>query len=151
MSAARLYRSVVEELVYAALYRPELRQVALLFGSIDDEGVVVAGYTGLQETSGPFAALLDVMKDWKRIQARLGPGDVLVGWVWFEPGAAHELPPTLQIAHRTLFNLPAQVSVVVDPTRGSWCLYGASPEGNLTRASFQLIERGGATRQETPT
>lgn len=134
-----IHRSVVTELVYAALYRPTTFQAGLLLGQRSDAGVSIHGYTGLQQTLGPFAHLLETLRDWGRMQARLSEGEDFVGWVCFDPTWSEALPANIQVVHRTLFNLPHQVTALINPTDGFWGLYGAASDGSLTPVPFHLV------------
>ena len=116
--AAYLWSAVAEELIYAALYRAERLQIALLLGDVrrgpGGPFVEIKGYTELATYPDHDTYIEELNADWQlthnRIQ-RTYPGLRIVGWVSMRAGSQGVISAEEQIVHRTFFNLPHQVAV----------------------------------------
>lgn len=126
---------VVEELAYAARYRPTSYQAGVLLGHTNDDGSVrVAAYTDLSTLDGPFIFLREMLTDWEPLQRRakrLAPELEIVGWVSFWPEHDASLGTIEAMVHRTFFNLPFQTTVCIDSATETVLAYGADPDGEL--------------------
>ncbi|MFT6399695.1 MAG: hypothetical protein ACJAYU_004464 [Bradymonadia bacterium] len=126
---------VVEELAYAARYRPASYQAGVLLGQTDEDGGVrVAAYTDLSTLDGPFIFLKEMLSGWEPLQRRarqLAPELEIVGWVSFWPDHDASLGTVEAMVHRTFFNLPFQTTVCIDSASETLAAYGTDTDGEL--------------------
>lgn len=126
---------VVDELAYAARYRPGSYQAGVLLGRTEDDGSVrVAAYTDLATLDGPSIFLREMLADWEPLQRRarrLAPDLDIIGWVSLSPDHDASLDAIEAMVHRTFFNLPFQTTVCIDPASGTLAAYGVDEAGEL--------------------
>lgn len=148
--AARVYLwgDVIEELVYAALERPDVMQSALLSGQHyqgpDGPFVEVRGYADLSRYDSASEILRELNDDWTLLNNRVerqGEGLRLVGWALLEARATNQLSRAAQVVHRTFFNLGFQLLVEVDPAERRIAVYGFDERGCLINTPFYLVRR----------
>lgn len=130
---------VASELAFAARYRPDSYQACVLLGTPADDGLAVRGFIDLAATDGPFLFLRTLAEDWAPMQrrARRAGADLEpVGWASFRDGAADALTPAEQLVHRTFFNRPHQITLLIDPTNERMRAFGADASGELVPVSL---------------
>lgn len=145
-SAVYIWQDVLSELAYAARYRPAEYQTALLTGTQRVGGVggavLVQGFCELSTAAGPLAFAAELVSDWNMVVNRLrhtNSGLKLLGWVSMRRDSQGLLHESEQFVHRTLFNLPHQLTVVLDPLHEKIGVWGADSQGFLVNLGFNLV------------
>jgi hypothetical protein len=141
-----IWQDVIAELAYAARFRPDVYQTALLSGTQRVGGtgsaVLVQGFCELSSVAGPLAFAAELVSDWTMVVNRLrhaSPALKLLGWVTVRRDSHGLLHDSEQFVHRTLFNLPHQLTVVLDPVHEKIGVWGADPQGFLVNLGFNLV------------
>jgi hypothetical protein len=144
--AVYIWRDVLAELCRAAALRPEAFQTALLIGTVRDAaagaGLLVQGYAELGTWTSESAFLEDTEGDWTLILNRLrrtNPSMRPLGWVCMRPDTGGALQPWDEFVHRSLFNLPFQVTLTIDGRDESCALWGPDALGYLVNIGFNLV------------
>lgn len=112
---------VAAELAYAAEYRPDAYQACILIGRPTPTGADVVGFTDLAAADGAMDFLRELAADWTPMQrrvARTGSDLEVVGWASIRPHSQGRVDDAEALVHRTFFNLPHQVTLVIDPATG---------------------------------
>jgi hypothetical protein len=153
MGAARVagagiyvWQDVLSALVYAAQFRPDAYQTAILTGSHRLSGAgaatLVQGFSELATMTSPLAFAVETMNDWGMIINRLAHGRTTLrpaGWVSVRPGSRGIVDSREQFVHRSLFNLPWQLTLVLDPESEELGVWGAEAQGYLVNLGFNLV------------
>lgn len=133
-----IYADVLAELAKAARFRDQAA-VALLTGSLQMGGdgifVEITGFGELQYLYGED--LLEVTAA-ALVQGEDPQGEVVGAFV-SPHGTDGLLTEELVRLHLSLFNLPHQVLLVVDPTSEIFGLYGRESSGRMENFGFSLI------------
>lgn len=143
-----LWADMLEELIYAALSRPEVTQSALLSGQYyqgpDGPFVEVRGYADLSRYDSTSEMLRELNDDWTLLNNRVerqGGNLRIVGWSLLKPGTSNALSRAAQVVHRTFFNLGFQILLEVDPQERRVVVYGFDERGCLIKTGFHLVRR----------
>lgn len=127
-------RDVAAELAFAARYRADAYQACVLLGTTSASGLDVRGFIDLSTVSGPFLFLRTLVDDWTAMQRRAersAPDLAPVGWASFRRNSNGELTPAESVVHRTFFNLPHQITLVVDSATEEMYAFGPDADGEL--------------------
>lgn len=143
-----LYRDVLDELAFAASYRQE-PSFAILMGAfaVDEQGpfLEVTGFSRFQYTAG-LDSLYHNVKDQldelteERTQYPSAQHDHVVGVFVAAPGCDGELPAQVARTHLSLFNVPYQLAVVVDPDSGKLGVHARAPASRFYNSPFWVVE-----------
>jgi hypothetical protein len=146
-----LWQDVLEELWFAAGYR-ERPSAALLTGlyGISEDGpfIEVTGFEGLDyfdelsDLTEVFKPMLEQnMQDRPTALSAAVPGPV--GFFARAPGAT--IDEELARLHLTLFNVPYQVALLLDPEQEKIAVYTRQPRGRFFAAAFHLVSPNAAS------
>lgn len=136
---ATIRSDVAAELAYAAEYRPDAYQTCILIGRPTADGVEVAGFTDLAVVDDPMAFLHELAGDWVPMQRRVtraGQELEAVGWASFRPQSHGRVDDAEALVHRTFFNLPHQITLVIDPATGEMGAAAVTRGGTLVPVSL---------------
>jgi hypothetical protein len=143
-----VWQGVLDELVRSAQWDPAATRIGLLTGRFHDGRIDGwLRWDGFAEIAsyGSVDAFVDELRsDWELIRNRVrrADGDVdLIGWVVSAPGSDARLAPIHAMVHRTFFNLPWQLTVIIDPASQRLALYGTDAEGDLVNPGFCTVRR----------
>ncbi len=149
-AALYVWADVIEELVYAALHAPHTRQAALLLGGAwqgpNGDFVEVRGFSSLMKGDVDADFATELADDWRLLNnraSRIGEGMGVVGWATMREGISGRLASSVQMLHRSFFNLPFEVMLAldsVDKTVGAWAV---DRSGYLINVGFNLVSRRG--------
>lgn len=153
MGAARLagagiyiWQDVLSALVYAARYRPDAYQTAILTGNHRLSGAgaatLIQGFAELATMPSPLAFAVETMNDWNMMLNRLANGKSRLrpaGWVSIRAGSGGVVDAREQFVHRSLFNLPWQLTMVLDPQSEEVGVWGTDAQGFLINLGFNLV------------
>lgn len=140
------YGDVLDELIFAAAYRPEA-SVAVLMGAfaVDDRApfIEITGFSDFQQIADLeelYAVLKPAMdtllSDLSRAQE---PREHIVGLFVSAPGSGGRLLPEVARAHLSLFNVPYQVAAVLDPDAGQFGLHARPPASTFYNSPFWVV------------
>lgn len=155
-AAVYVWEAVVSELLQSLALAPDETRAGLLTGHYH-EGRLNGwlAWDGFAELS-PVASVAEfaneLRADWDLVRNRLtrGAGDPeLIGWVLSRPGSGAILRPVDAMVHRSFFNLPWQITAIIDPAEERFGVYGADAEGELVNLGFCVIQRR-ARRSASP-
>ncbi|MBA2662581.1 MAG: hypothetical protein H0U74_09825 [Bradymonadaceae bacterium] len=151
-----LYQDVLEELAFASAYRDE-PCFAVLLGhfAMDELGafIEVTGFDGLEyrdevgEMYRPLRATLEqTMRELSR--GETGSGRHIVGLFVGLPGCEAALDAEIARVHLSLFNMPYQMAVVVDPKARKLGVYARAPRAKFFDAPFFVVRANAAPKSE---
>lgn len=144
-----LYRDVLEELLYAARWRDESFMWGVLSGAfgIDDEGpfIEVTGFEGLTYMPRLDDCIEGLQETVQQhfIEGRTVAQDAHespVGMVMSAPGGGARLHREAMRAHLSLFNVPFQLLLMVDPAQERLAAYSRQPKGAFFNAALRVVE-----------
>ena len=136
-----LYQDVLEELTFAARYDERIYGAILLggFGVEDGTGFIeVTGFTGACWVEGVqdlYEELRPACDAW--IQSR--PDDAIVGLFVAVAGSHGRVDEEMARIHFSLFNIPFQPLLVLDPESGELALSARAPGTKLFNAAFRAV------------
>lgn len=144
-----LYHDVLDELAFAADYRPECSSAVLLGAfAVDEQGpfLEVTGFSHLRYLPSLDDLYDEVKPALDDLAAELSgrPDSDLVHIVGIFVGAAGSrgrLPVEVARTHLSLLNVPYQLAAVVDPDAGQIGLYARTPGGPFYNSPFWAVER----------
>lgn len=157
-----LYADVLEELTFAAGYRPGEASFAALLGGfgVSPGGrpfLEISAFAGLEyreQLDGLHRAVRGVLERNLREMIRGdGPIRQIVGLFVSQPGAGARPDQEVLRTHFTLFNVPFQLLMLHDPEARTLGLYTRPPvgtEGRLVNVAFQLVRRIASSAEEEP-
>ncbi len=140
-----LWAPVVTDLLKAARRRPRVFQTALLVGSVcagpAERFLEVRGYIDLERHDDFQDFIRTLEESWTILNNRIARQDepfVLAGWALL---ASQEKPlgKSLQMTHRSFFNLPYQNLLTVDPKKEELVLYGYDETGYLAPIGYKVV------------
>ncbi len=135
------YRDVFEELAFAASYQETVAYAVLTggFGVTDGRGFVeVTGFESLLYASEEIdftRHFRDVCRDIDR----LPDGDVVVGLFCSAPGSEGIIPREAAFLHLSLFNIPFEPLLVIDPSNDLAVIYGRAPRRTFVDAPLSIV------------
>lgn len=136
-----LYQDVLDELTFAARYE-ERPYVAVLiggFGIEEETGFIeVVGFTGaswIDDLEELYDALRPPSDQW--IQS--APSDQIVGVFVAATGSHGRVSEEMARVHYSLFNIPFQPLVVLDPDTGELAVAARAPGTRLFNAAFRVV------------
>ena len=143
---------VLQELIQASLGAPRSTRTALLLGRVGvDVGqcfIEILGYTDL-DTHESLREFCRATTDyWPMMMSRLERRDdrlLLMGWACMEAGDKGVLTRVHQVTHRTFFNFPHQVFLLLDPESQHVALYGFDESNRLVHIGYNLVRPRQAT------
>lgn len=137
-----IYNDVLEELAYAASYDDAPICAAILVGGfgMEDEGgfVEVSGFHGL-EWVDTLDDLYDTVRETTDAWLRSASEDALVGLFVAAGGCAGRVEPEVARVHLSLFNIPFQPLLALDPGEGRLGVYARSPGKRFFEAAFRAV------------
>jgi hypothetical protein len=147
-AALYVWRDVLASLVDASRTDPERFRAFVLTGSpfVGPLGayVEVRGYTDLGQFTDAIGFANEVHRHWDQLHnrvRRMNGMHRVVGWGFMRPGCAGLPGPVERVVHRTLFHLPFEVTLALDPTDRQFGFHGLSVRGQLVPVGFQLVSR----------
>jgi hypothetical protein len=147
-----VYYDVLDELTFAAGYHDQ-PSLAILLGnfSMDEDGafIEVTGFTGLEyvpRRQDLFAALKGAANEAVRAltQGEVDAGRHVVGFYHGFAGSEGVLDEESARVHLSLFNMPFQVAMIVDPAGQQLGLYARPVGGKFLNPGFSVV------RMKTP-
>lgn len=144
-----LWTSVVEALLHAGVHAPDRTQACLLQGRahrgvVQQQWVEVLGYAELGSVSDTRTYGAELLQDWELTNNRLSRGKTplqVVGWCVLRAGGDAAPTESDRFVHRSLFNQPWHVLVLVDTLSERLGVWGHDPVGRLVPVGFQLASR----------
>ncbi len=143
-----LYQDVLEELAFASHYRDECCY-AVLRGhfAMDDEGafIEVSGFDGLEYISDIGEMFDDVREAVEHSMRDISRGEVaggrhVVGLFVGNPGSDAKLDAEIARVHLSLFNMPFQIAMVIDPKSQQIGIYTRAPRSKFHGAAFYVVK-----------
>lgn len=150
-----LYNDVLDELAFAASYRDE-PSFAVLIGAfaVDAAGpfLEVTGFSRFQHLASLDTLYQSLKPELdgivEEISSQRTPEDHVVGIFVGARGSGGKLPEDVARAHLSLFNVPYQVAVVVDPDVDKLGAYARPPAGKFYNSPFWVVEVRGDGEEE---
>lgn len=141
-----LWADVLHELIRVGLESPSRLHTALLLGRIGLEmgsmRVEIRGYMDLEVHDDLQEFCQSTNEYWPQIQNRMERRTDelrLHGWVCIQSGDEGRLTRTHQVVHRSFFNYPHQLFMMIDPTSQNVGLYGFDENGRLVHIGYHLV------------
>jgi hypothetical protein len=136
--------AVAEEWARAARLHEDGLSGGLLIGTPPTDAISpvrVTGYLDMTPRESVLGMLMDLKREWRRLQQRVAAvatRDALIGWVFV--GAAEELmlTPQVQLLHRSLFNLPWHIGIVVDAANEEIACFGMDEARRLRNVHCEI-------------
>lgn len=141
-----VWAEALEELIHASLRRPTVMQAAVLVGGFyagpGERFVELRGFIDLDrfdDTTDLARALNDSWIPLKNRVERQGGGMSILGWACLRREERPQLARDLHVLHRSFFNLPHQLLLVLDPETQEISLYGFDETSRLVHIGFELV------------
>jgi len=136
-----LWKDVAKELICAALYRKNQPQTALLIGKYSESSLQIRGFIDVTPFWDAKQFITEINQEWTQINNRIQRYTKmkLIGWANILPNKKAQLLHQHQIIHRSLFSLPYQISLLIDPVEQLFAIYGTDLENNLVPHGFNIV------------
>ncbi len=138
-----LYQDVIEELTFAARY-DDRTYGAILLGGFGLEGpaafIEVTGFTGADWVTEP-SKLYETLRPACDAWIHAADGEPIVGAFVSIPGCGGRVTEEAARLHYSLFNVPFQPLVMLDPSSGEISVSSRAPGDRLFNAAFRAVAR----------
>ncbi len=138
-----LFGDLCDELIFAGEYQDQ-SCVAVLTGAfgVEQSGgyVEVSGFSGLEYLDDEVENALyrSIRKTTDKAIISEAP-EPIVGFFVSERGSKGRIDPEMARVHFSLFNVPFQVAVVVDPDSDDFGVYARNPHGQFVSCEFRVV------------
>lgn len=140
-----VWADMLQELMRAASRRPDVMQAAILVGNVcagpAERFLEVRGYLDLDRHDDALDFARNINEEWTTLvnrAQRLGDRMSILGWASMR-ATNTPLERDIQLAHRSFFNLPYQLLLLINPKSEEVALYGFDETSHLVQIGFQLV------------